>query len=136
MQVEPAKAVAVAKKEFPTLDPAMVEAAVKRIVADKVYPDRVDITPAALRIALDTQIALGNPAAQPDYATFVQREFIANAIAAHRAASLPIHADQVWPTMPGDRPPEGVQCLDPGAGRSRPRPAGGIPARPANVGTR
>lgn len=80
MQAEPAKAVAVAKKEFPNLDPSVVEAAVKRMMGDKVYPDSVDITPDALTVALDTQIALGNLAAQPDYATFVRRDFIAKAI--------------------------------------------------------
>ena len=81
MQAEPARAAAVAKKEFPNLDPAVVEAAVKRMMGDKVYPESVDITPDALKIALDTQIALGNLAAQPDYATFVRREFIAKAVA-------------------------------------------------------
>ncbi len=65
MQAEPAKAVSVAKREFPTLDPTVVEAAVKRMMAEKVYPENVDITPEALTIALDTQIALGNLAAQP-----------------------------------------------------------------------
>ena len=81
MQSEPAKAVAVAKKEFPNLDPAVVEAAVKRMMGDKVYPESVDIAPAALTIALDTQIALGNLAAQPDYAAFVRRDFITKAMA-------------------------------------------------------
>lgn len=81
MQAEPAKAVAVAKREFPTLDPAVVEAAVKRMMGEKVYPESVDITPEALTIALDTQIALGNLAAQPDYATFVRRDFITKALA-------------------------------------------------------
>lgn len=81
MQAEPARAAAVAKKEFPNLDPAVVEAAVKRMMGDKVYPESVDITPDALTIALDTQIALGNLAAQPDYAAFVRRDFIAKAIA-------------------------------------------------------
>lgn len=80
MRSEPAKAVAVAKKEFPNLDPAVVEAAVKRMMGDKVYPESVDITPDALKIALDTQIALGNLAAQPDYAAFVQRDYIAKAM--------------------------------------------------------
>ncbi|TXN06910.1 ABC transporter substrate-binding protein [Methylobacterium sp. WL122] len=81
MQSEPAKAVAVAKKEFPNLDPTVVEAAVKRMMGDKVYPASVDITPDALKIALDTQIALGNLAAQPDYASFVRRDFIIKAMA-------------------------------------------------------
>ncbi|TXM91168.1 ABC transporter substrate-binding protein [Methylobacterium sp. WL116] len=81
MQSDPAKAVAVAKKEFPNLDPTVVEAAVKRMMGDKVYPESVDITSDALKIALDTQIALGNLAAQPDYATFVRRDFITKAMA-------------------------------------------------------
>ncbi len=80
MQSQPDEAVAVAKKEFPTLDPAVVESAVKRMLADHVYPDGVDITPASLTLALDTQIALGNLAAQPDYKTFVDRTYIAKAV--------------------------------------------------------
>ena len=81
MQAEPARAVAVAKREFPNLDPAVVEAAVKRMMADKVYPPSVDITPDALAIAMTTQIALGNLPGQPDYATFVRRGFIDKALA-------------------------------------------------------
>ena len=80
MQSKPEEAVAVAKKEFPTLDPAVVESAVKRMLADHVYPESVDIAPAALTLALDTQIALGNLAAQPDYKSFVDRSFIAHAM--------------------------------------------------------
>lgn len=81
MQAEPAKAVAVAKRQFPNLDPAVVEAAVKRMMDEKVYPTSVDITKEALTIGLDTQIALGNLAAQPDYDAFVRKEFIAKALA-------------------------------------------------------
>lgn len=80
MQSRPDEAVAVAKKEFPTLDPAVVESAVKRMLGDHVYPDSVDIDPAALTLALDTQIALGNLAAQPDFKAFVDRSFIAKAM--------------------------------------------------------
>ncbi|KQP51465.1 ABC transporter substrate-binding protein [Methylobacterium sp. Leaf108] len=83
MQAEPAKAVAVAKRQFPNLDPAVVEAAVKRMMDEKVYPVSVDITKAALALGLDTQIALGNLAAQPDYDTFVRKDFIAKALAAN-----------------------------------------------------
>ena len=75
MQAEPDRAVAVAKREFPILDPAVVEAAVKRMMSDKVYPQSVDIAPEALAVAMTTQIALGNLAAQPDYGTFVRRDF-------------------------------------------------------------
>ena len=65
-----AKTVEIAKKEFPTLDPAVVEAAVKRMLADGVYPPSVDITADALKVSMDTQIALGNLASQPDYKSF------------------------------------------------------------------
>jgi NitT/TauT family transport system substrate-binding protein len=75
-----AKTVEIAKKEFPTLDPAVVEAAVKRMLADGVYPSSVDITPEALKVAMDTQVALGNLAAQPDYKTFVVKKYIDQAV--------------------------------------------------------
>jgi NitT/TauT family transport system substrate-binding protein len=76
-----AKTVEIAKKEFPTLDPAVVEAAVKRMLADGVYPASVDITPDALKVSMNTQIALGNLASQPDYKAFVVRKYIEPALA-------------------------------------------------------
>jgi NitT/TauT family transport system substrate-binding protein len=76
-----AKTVEIAKKEFPTLDPAVVEAAVKRMLGDGVYPPSVDITPEALKVSMDTQIALGNLASQPDYKAFVVKKFIEPALA-------------------------------------------------------
>jgi NitT/TauT family transport system substrate-binding protein len=76
-----ARTVEFAKKEFPTLDPAVVEAAVKRMLADGVYPPSVDITADALKVSMDTQIALGNLAAQPDYKAFVVKKFIEPALA-------------------------------------------------------
>jgi NitT/TauT family transport system substrate-binding protein len=76
-----AKTVEIAKKEFPTLDPAVVEAAVKRMLADGVYPLSVDITPEALKVSMDTQIALGNLSGQPDYKSFVVRKYIEPALA-------------------------------------------------------
>lgn len=75
-----AKTVAIAKKEFPNLDPAVVEAAVKRMLADGVYPPSVDIAPEALKVSMDTQIALGNLAGQPDYKSFVVRKYIEPAV--------------------------------------------------------
>jgi NitT/TauT family transport system substrate-binding protein len=81
MQTNKAETVAIAKKEFPTLDPAVVEASVKRMLADGVYPNNVDITPAALKIALETQISLGNLKGQPDYKTFVDKKLISAAMA-------------------------------------------------------
>ena len=80
MHKNEARTVEIAQKEFPTLEPAVVAAAVKRMLADNVYPTSVDITPEALKLALETQIALGNLAAQPDYKTFVPRTYIEKAI--------------------------------------------------------
>src|SRR5258706_1709033 len=77
---DPAKAVEIAKREFPQLDPAVVEAPTKRIIAAKVYPDSVDITPEALKVGLNTQIYLGNLKAQPDYKSFVAHNFIEKAL--------------------------------------------------------
>jgi NitT/TauT family transport system substrate-binding protein len=76
-----ARTAEIAKKEFPTLDPAVVEAAVKRMLSDGVYPPSVDITADALKVSMDTQIALGNLAAQPDYKAFVVKKFIEPAVA-------------------------------------------------------
>jgi NitT/TauT family transport system substrate-binding protein len=80
MAKDEARTVEVAKKEFPTLDPAVVETAVKRMLADGVYPATVDITPDALKVAMETQIALGNLAAQPDYKSFVVKTYIDQAL--------------------------------------------------------
>lgn len=78
---DPAAAVAIAKKEFPTLDPVVVENAVKRMIEDNVYPPSVDITPAALKVSMDTQIALGNLGAQPVYDKFISSAYIKKALA-------------------------------------------------------
>ncbi|WP_213769914.1 ABC transporter substrate-binding protein [Bradyrhizobium sp. dw_78] len=75
------KTVEIAKKEFPTLDPAVVESAVKRMLAEGVYPPSVDISADALKVAMDTQIALSNLSAQPDYKAFVVKTFIDPAVA-------------------------------------------------------
>jgi NitT/TauT family transport system substrate-binding protein len=81
MNTNEAKTIEIAQKEFPTLDPAVVAAAVKRMLFDGVYPPSVDITADALKVAMDTQIALGNLASQPDYKTFVVKKFIDPALA-------------------------------------------------------
>lgn len=78
---DPAGAIAIAKKEFPTLDPSVVENAVKRMIEDKVYPSSVDITPAALKVSMDTQIALGNLVSQPVYDKFIASTYIKKALA-------------------------------------------------------
>ena len=76
-----ARTIEIAKAEFPNLDPAVIEAAVKRMIADAVYPTSVDISADALKIAMNTPIALGNLSAQPDYAAFVDKSFISPALA-------------------------------------------------------
>jgi NitT/TauT family transport system substrate-binding protein len=76
-----ARTVEIAKKEFPSLDPVVVESAVKRMLAEAVYPPSVDISSDALKVAMETQIALGNLASQPDYKTFVVKKFIDPALA-------------------------------------------------------
>ncbi len=81
IRADPAGAIAIAKKEFPTLDPMVVESAVKRMIEDNVYPPSVDITPAALKVSMDTQIALGNLAAQPVYDKFIVGSYIKKALA-------------------------------------------------------
>ncbi|MFP3613077.1 ABC transporter substrate-binding protein [Paraburkholderia sp. SIMBA_050] len=82
MQSNPAETQAIARKEFPTLDPAVVDAAVKRMLTEGVYPKSVDITPKALAVAMDTQIALGNLKQQPKYDTFIVHSYIQPALAA------------------------------------------------------
>ena len=81
IQSDTAGAVAIAKKEFPKLDPAVVEAAVKRMVAEDVYPKTVETTPDALKTALQIQINIGNLKAQPDYASFVVQTYSKKAMA-------------------------------------------------------
>ncbi len=81
MQSNPAETVAIAKKEFPKLEPAVVEAAVQRMIAEDVYPKSVDTTPDALKIAMQTQVSLGNLKAQPDYDSFVVQTFSKKAMA-------------------------------------------------------
>jgi NitT/TauT family transport system substrate-binding protein len=51
------------------------------MLGDGVYPPSVDITADALKVSMDTQIALGNLASQPDYKAFVVKKFIDQALA-------------------------------------------------------
>ena len=81
MQKNEARTIEIAKKEFPKLEPAIVEAAVKRMLVEGVYPTSVDIAADALKVGLDTQIALGNLSGQPDYKTFVPKDYITKALA-------------------------------------------------------
>jgi NitT/TauT family transport system substrate-binding protein len=56
---------------------------VKRMLKDNVYSASADITPEALKVSMDTQIALGNLSAQPNYGSFVGAAYIKNAKAMH-----------------------------------------------------
>ena len=76
MQTDTPGAIEIAKKEFPKLEPAVIEAAVKRMIAENVYPKTVETTPEAFKIAMQTQILLGNLKEQPDYNSFVVQTFV------------------------------------------------------------
>ncbi|WP_246725239.1 ABC transporter substrate-binding protein [Beijerinckia sp. L45] len=80
IQANPAEAIKIAQQEFPKLEPSVVEAAVKRMIAEKVYPATVETTPDALITAMNTQIGLGNLKAQPVYADFVVQTYAKKAI--------------------------------------------------------
>ncbi len=80
MRADRPATLAIARKEFPSLDPAVVEAAVTRMIAENVYPTSVQTSPEALTTAMQTQIALGNLAAQPDYAQFVVQTYVQKAL--------------------------------------------------------
>lgn len=82
MQTNQKGTVEIAKKEFPTLDPAVVEAATNRMLTEAVYPKTVDISAPSLKVAMATQIALGNLQAQPVYADFVSQKYIRRTLAA------------------------------------------------------
>ncbi|KIZ40990.1 MULTISPECIES: ABC transporter substrate-binding protein [Rhodopseudomonas] len=81
MQANPDETVAIAKKEFPTLDGAIVEAAVRRMMKEEVYPSSVQTSPQAYKTAMQTQIALGNLKEAPTYETFVVQDYVKNALA-------------------------------------------------------
>lgn len=81
MKTHPAETVVTAKAEFPSIEPAVVEAAVKRMLDEQVYATTVAITPEALRIAMDTQISLGNLKAQPAYDALIAKKLIDGGIA-------------------------------------------------------
>jgi len=80
MAKDPKGAIEIAKKEFPSQDPQVVENAVNRMMSENVFPKSVQITPQALKIAMETQIALGNLKEQPAYDTFINQTYIKNAL--------------------------------------------------------
>jgi len=64
-------------------------AAVKRMIEDNVYPKTVEIAPDALKVAMTTQIAIGNLAEQPVYEKFVERRYITKALRLEHRPSAP-----------------------------------------------
>lgn len=80
MQSSQKETLEIAKKQFPTLDAQVVEAATKRMLAEGVFPKNVDITAPALEVSMATQIALGNLQAQPVYGDFIARKYIRQAL--------------------------------------------------------
>jgi NitT/TauT family transport system substrate-binding protein len=80
MQSNPKDTLEIAKKQFPSLEPLVVEAATKRMMAEGVFPKTVDITAAALEVSMATQIALGNLQVQPVYGDFIVQKFIRQAL--------------------------------------------------------
>lgn len=81
MKNNPDEAVSIAQKEFPTLDPKIVEAAVRRMIAENVYPSSVQTTQQAYETAMQTQIALGNLKQAPKYEDFVIQDYVKPALA-------------------------------------------------------
>lgn len=81
MQSHPNETVAIATKEFPSVKPEVVKAAVKRMLDEEVYATSVAISPEALRVAMETQIALGNLKVQPVYEQLIAKPLIDRAIA-------------------------------------------------------
>jgi NitT/TauT family transport system substrate-binding protein len=76
MHSDPKGVAEIARKEFPTLEPAIVDAAVHRMLTEGVYPKSAEISKAALETTMATQIALGNLKAQPVYSEFVVQKYI------------------------------------------------------------
>jgi NitT/TauT family transport system substrate-binding protein len=60
MQTSPQIAYKVAVAEFPSLEKAVVEAAVKRMLEQKIYPATPSISREAFQAGLDLQISIGN----------------------------------------------------------------------------
>ncbi|MBF7688162.1 ABC transporter substrate-binding protein [Acinetobacter rathckeae] len=60
MQSNPNLARSIARKEFPTLDPKVVDAAVDRMLAQNIYPATPEISQAAFNNAINLQISIGN----------------------------------------------------------------------------
>ncbi len=80
MQNDVPGTIAIAKREFPSLEPAVVEAAVKRMVRERIYSTSVDISAPAFENSMTTQVDLGNLKAMPAYDSIVSRRYIRAAL--------------------------------------------------------
>lgn len=82
MHAHPETAKAVARKEFSSLDAAVVDAAVQRMLENNVYPDSVRVTEDAFKTAIDMQKYVGNIKTEMKYEDIVMPDFAEGAIAA------------------------------------------------------
>lgn len=76
MQTSPQVAYRVAVAEFPSLDKSVVEAAVKRMLEQKIYPATPSISKQAFQAGLDLQVSIGNiKAGEVTYESAVDNSF-------------------------------------------------------------
>jgi NitT/TauT family transport system substrate-binding protein len=80
IEKNPATAVTVGKNAFPKLAPEVVEAAVRRMVADNLYPKSVDITPDGFKRGMELYLTTGTD--KLVYEQIVSRTYIDKALAA------------------------------------------------------
>ncbi|MCD2513398.1 ABC transporter substrate-binding protein [Comamonas endophytica] len=82
MRANPDAAKAVARKEFASLDAAVVNSAVQRMLDSNVYPANVQITEKAFKTAIDMQKFVGNIKTDMHYGDIVQGAFTQSVMAA------------------------------------------------------
>ena len=82
MHANPDKAKEVARKEFASLDAAIVNTAVQRMLDSNVYPANVQITEKAFRTAIDMQKFVGNIKTDMRYGDIVYGAFTQSVVAA------------------------------------------------------
>ncbi len=75
IHANPAEAKAVAKKEFPNMDPVTVEKAVQRMIDSKVYLKNGHITESAYKKAMEIQKFIGNIKTDIPYGDIVDPSF-------------------------------------------------------------
>jgi NitT/TauT family transport system substrate-binding protein len=75
IHANPAEAKAVAKKEFPNMDPAVVDKAVQRMIDSKVYLQNGLVTESAYKKAMEIQKFIGNIKTDIPYGDIVDPSF-------------------------------------------------------------